>query len=73
MSYVEISELELKWSIDVIDAYSYIKSSTCYPHLNFLLLQIQSQFMYIMALRIANTNHANTNMAICILKQVDIF
>ena len=29
-------------------------------------------YLYIMALRVANTNHANTNMAICILKHVSI-
>ena len=42
-----------------------IKSSTYYPHFNFTF-----QINDFMALRIVNTNHATTNMAICILKWV---
>ena len=42
----------------IIDA---IIPSTCYPHLNFLLFHIWSQwFTYIMALRNASTDHAPT-------------
>ena len=63
---VSFSEFNFKWSFHIIDAYTHIKSSTCYPHLNFAF-----QVNDFMALRIANTkitNHATTDMAICILK-----
>ena len=65
------SEFDFKWSVHAIDAYIYVKSSTL-STLQFLTVSHLKPVIYIasyiMALRIANTNHATTDMAMCILK-----
>ena len=57
---MSFSEFDFKWSVHIIDAYTCTKSSThtCYPHLNFLF-EVNDLLLFIMAMRIANTNHAS--------------
>ena len=67
------SEFDLKWSVYIIHAYNLATLIQVHTYmlstLDFLLFHICSQsFIYIIVLRIASTNHATTNMALCMLK-----
>ena len=49
MSYAEFFKVRsFKWSrsVHTLDAYTYIKTSTCYPHLYFLLFCILKSVIY---------------------------
>ena len=53
----ELSEFNLNGPFHIINAYTYVAT---YPHLNFAF-----QVSDVIAQRIANTNHATPDIAIC--------
>ena len=44
------SEFGFKWSVHIIDTYTYIESSTCNPHFNFLIISNLKLVIYASAL-----------------------